>query len=183
MGVRLEHLVIVDIEATCWERGSKPPDQKNEIIEVGVCIFNLRDWKPEKKAQIIVKPTESKVSEYCTALTGWTQADLDSEGISLVAACNLLTNEYNTKQRAWASWGDYDRLQFERECSRKAINYPYSVKHMNLKTLYAIHRGWVKETGMADALHIQGLKLEGRHHKGVDDAWNIGRILESQGRF
>lgn len=183
MGVRLEDLIIVDIEATCWEHGQKPPDEKNEIIEIGICIFNFPKWEPVSKHQIIVKPVESRVSKYCTRLTGWTQAELDSEGISLSDACNLLTSVYNTKQRPWASWGDYDRLQFKRECDRKAVNYPFSVKHMNLKTLYAIHRGWVKETGMADALHLEKLPLEGRHHKGIDDAWNIGRILKSQGRF
>lgn len=183
MAVRLEHLLIIDIEATCWEKGKKPRDEKNEIIEIGLCIFNLHDWVPEEKHQIVVKPTESRVSEYCTTLTGWTQRELDSEGIRLVDACNLLQNVYNSRQRVWSSWGDYDRLQFELECNRKAVKYPFSVKHMNLKTLYAIHRSWVKETGMANALQIQGLKLEGRHHKGVDDAWNIGRILQSQGRF
>ena len=183
MSVRLEQIVIVDIEATCWAGGQKPADQKNEIIEIGVCLFDCKDWKAKSKHQIIVKPSESKVSEYCTGLTGWTQAELDSEGISLYDACNLLTSVYNTKQRLWASWGDYDRLQFKRECDRKALKYPFSVKHVNLKTLYAIHRGWAKETGMADALHLEGLPLEGRHHKGVDDAWNIGRILQSQGRF
>jgi inhibitor of KinA sporulation pathway (predicted exonuclease) len=183
MGIRLEELIIVDIEATCWERGKKPPEQRNEIIEVGICLFNLKAWGPKSKHQIIVKPVESKVSEYCTKLTGWTQEELDSEGIPLVDACNILTSVYNSKQRLWASWGDYDRLQFWRECDRKAIPYPFGVKHMNLKTLYAIHRGWVKECGMADALNLEGLTLEGRHHKGIDDAWNIGRILESQGRF
>jgi inhibitor of KinA sporulation pathway (predicted exonuclease) len=40
-----------------------------------------------------------------------------------------------------------------------------------------------KEVGMMTALQFAGLQLEGEHHKGVDDAWNIGRLLEWQGRY
>jgi inhibitor of KinA sporulation pathway (predicted exonuclease) len=31
---------------------------------------------------------------------------------------------------------------------------------------------------MADMLKLAGLRLEGRHHCGLDDSRNIGRILE-----
>ncbi|NYD46543.1 inhibitor of KinA sporulation pathway (predicted exonuclease) [Actinomadura luteofluorescens] len=38
---------------------------------------------------------------------------------------------------------------------------------------------------MSGALHHAGLPLEGRHHSGADDAWNIAalvlRILSSEG--
>ncbi|NEB75550.1 hypothetical protein G3I40_09975 [Streptomyces sp. SID14478] len=31
--------------------------------------------------------------------------------------------------------------------------------------------------GMAQALEIAGLPLEGRHHRGEDDAWNIAALV------
>ena len=36
-------------------------------------------------------------------------------------------------------------------------------------------QNWEKEVGMA--LDKLGLPLEGTHHRGVDDAWNIAKIL------
>jgi inhibitor of KinA sporulation pathway (predicted exonuclease) len=30
---------------------------------------------------------------------------------------------------------------------------------------------------MAQALRLAGLPLEGRHHSGADDAWNIGALV------
>ncbi|GAA2642620.1 hypothetical protein [Nonomuraea recticatena] len=30
--------------------------------------------------------------------------------------------------------------------------------------------------GMAQALQVAGLPLEGRHHRGEDDAWNIAAL-------
>ena len=182
MGIKLTELIIVDIEATCWERGSKPREEPNEIIEIGLCIFNLKEWKAEKKDQIIVTPTQSTVSKYCTNLTGWTKKQLVDSGVLLGDACSKLTSVYNTRSRTWASWGNYDRLQFERECRWKAIPYPFSADHINLKTIFAIHQGITNSVGMSKALPMLGLKLEGRHHNGADDAWNIGRILESMGR-
>jgi len=181
---RLDRLIIVDVEATCWEKNQKPPGEVSEIIEIGICIFDLKLWQLlGKPNRIVVRPTESKVSKYCTSLTGWTQKELDRQGIPFVDACSLLTSSYNTKNLPWASWGDYDRGQFERECKRKDIKYPFNVNHLNLKTLFAIHANISKAVGMKEALQMVGLNLEGKHHSGRDDAWNIGRILEKQGRF
>ncbi|GCB43383.1 exonuclease [Streptomyces sp. NL15-2K] len=37
--------------------------------------------------------------------------------------------------------------------------------------------GLRKRPGMAQALRIAGLPLEGRHHRGEDDAWNIAALV------
>jgi inhibitor of KinA sporulation pathway (predicted exonuclease) len=36
---------------------------------------------------------------------------------------------------------------------------------------------WESEVGMTTALEKLGLPLEGTLHRGVDDAWNIAKIL------
>ena len=38
-------------------------------------------------------------------------------------------------------------------------------------------RGLRRRPGMAQALDIAGMRLEGRHHSGVDDAWNIAALV------
>ena len=181
--LKLDSLIIIDLEATCWPENLKPPEQHSEIIEIGICTFDLMLWSIAVSDTIVVIPTQSEVSKYCTDLTGWTQKALEESGVLLKDACKTLTGVYNTKQHVWASWGDYDRIQFERECSRKDLSYPFGKKHINLKTLFAIHYELKREVGMMDALKLCKLGLEGCLHSGRDDAWNLGRILEAQGRF
>lgn len=50
-------------------------------------------------------------------------------------------------------------------------------RHINIKSLLAIIYALPDEIGMAQALDLLELPLEGIHHRGGDDAWNIARIL------
>ena len=49
--------------------------------------------------------------------------------------------------------------------------------HINVKNLLALSRRLPREVGMAEALEMLGKPLEGTHHRGCDDAWNIAGIL------
>ena len=174
---RPDKLVIVDVEATCWQ-GKVPPDQQNEIIEIGVCLFDLNTHEPSDKRSLLVKPVRSTVSPFCTELTTLTQAQVD-QGLSFAEACAVLKNDYRADQRAWASWGDYDRQMFERQCASFGVPYPFSRAHINIKQLFAEVHQLRRQVGMARALDMTGLALEGVHHRGGDDAWNIARLLQT----
>ena len=95
----------------------------------------------------------------------------------LVGACQLLAHKYQAPARLWVSYGDYDRKQFERNCREYGIAYPFGPTHLNVKTLAAVVYGWSGEVGMSEALKRMGLALEGTHHRGDADAWNIAAIL------
>ena len=41
MSIRKDKLLVVDLEATCWEGYNAPAGQKNEILEIGVCLLDL----------------------------------------------------------------------------------------------------------------------------------------------
>ncbi len=43
--------------------------------------------------------------------------------------------------------------------------------------MFSRSQGLKKKQGMAEALKLCGLKLEGAHHRGIDDARNIARML------
>lgn len=175
MAKQLDKIVVVDVEATCWE-GNPPAGETNEIIEIGVCLLDVKTLEKEKKTSIIVRPTRSKVSEFCTKLTTLTQADVDV-GTSFNQACLRLAREFGTPSRTWASYGDYDRSAFERQCRETSIKYPFGKTHINIKNLFAIHAYLNREVGMAEALEIIKFPLKGTHHRGVDDAENIATIL------
>ncbi len=168
-------ILVVDIEATCWA-ASPPPDQEAEIIEIGLCVLDVASGERREKASLLVRPERSQVSAFCTQLTTLTQAAVD-DGFSFREACALLKNRYTVKDRIWASYGEYDRQQFERQCGARGIPYPFGARHLNVKTLFALVHALPAEVGMADALARQGLPLEGTHHRGADDAWNIARLL------
>ncbi len=172
----LDKIVVIDVEATCWER-KPPPGEKSEIIEIGVCVLDLITGKRESRESILVKPEQSTISEYCTQLTTLTKDLIDSKGVSFSKACRYLRQKYKTRERPWASYGDYDRRQFERQCRDRGVPYPFGPKHLNVKLLFALLRGLRTEVGMAESLKMMNIPLEGTHHRGVDDAWNIAGIL------
>lgn len=176
-------LVIVDVEATCWDRKRVPQGQRSEIIEIGVCLLTVTQRQVRDKRGIFVTPIASRVSTFCTDLTGITQAMLDDEGINFAGACAQLEADYATQERLWCSWGNYDRRMFTEQCAWRGVKYPFTAHYCNLKTVYQSFYG--KRVGMARALTKLDLELVGTHHRGADDAWNIARIaahmLEAHG--
>ncbi len=180
--VQQDKLVVVDIEATCW-KNNPPLGEQNEIIEIGVCLLNLQTLERSDKRSILVKPSRSKVSKFCTELTSLTQEQVDT-GITYAEACEILQNEFDAPNRLWGSWGDYDRKMFVQQCDSFFVPYPFSDKHVNLKALFTEKLALKKQVGMAGAIKMTGLPLEGTHHRGDDDAWNIARltayVLEKQ---
>ena len=172
----LDKIVVVDVESTCWDRDDKSAVD-NEIIEIGVCTLDPVTFERAGKYSYLVLPENGKVSAFCTKLTGHTQEELECHGGPLRYKIDGLRSTYALKNRMWASYGDYDRNQFRRECEAKSIKYPFGSTHLNVKNLFAIAMGLPKEVGMAAALEMLEMPLEGQHHNGADDAWNIAGIL------
>ena len=166
MGRKLDKIIVVDVESTCW-KGKPSEGQINEIIEVGLGIINKQSY--------IVKPKLSIISNFCTELTSITQEMVDN-GEDFDQVCEKIRYEYGTDSRIWASFGEYDKNQFRKCCSRFNVKYPFSDMHWNIKSIASIFYGW-PEMGMDNLLNKLGLKLEGRHHRGVDDAYNVAKIL------
>jgi inhibitor of KinA sporulation pathway (predicted exonuclease) len=172
---KLDQILVIDVEATCWP--SAPPEgQESEIIEIGICPLDVMTGERLDKRSILVKPENSKVSEFCSQLTSLTQKQVD-KGLSFRKACALLEREYGSKKRVWASYGDYDRSLFVRQCEARDVDYPFGASHINVKSLFGIMHCLPYEIGMARALAMLGMELEGRHHRGEDDAWNIALLL------
>lgn len=180
----LDKLIVIDVEATCWEDGNhnRSDGQVSEIIEIGIALVDIKKSLSSKddaiveNKSIVVKPCMSSVSEFCTKLTTLTQADVD-RGVSLAEACAMLRQNYGLELRTWGSWGNYDKSQFERECKSKGIKYPFGYTHINLKNLFSILNGYDKEFGVGQALEQCGYKFKGTQHRGVDDAYNIARLF------
>lgn len=176
MANKLDKILVIDVEATCWD-GDPPAGQTSEIIEIGLCVLDVITGERATPQAIMVKPQRSTLSEYCIQLTTITPEML-ADGISFSEACELLRGEYRAHQRTWASYGDYDRLQFLKQCEEWGIPYPFGRTHINVKNLLAVQLGLKKEVGLQRGTSLLGLTFEGSIHRGVDDAWNIAAVLE-----
>ena len=177
--LHLNKIAVVDIEATCWdsEHGEKIPEgQESEIIEIGIAILNMANGEVDRLESYIVKPIKSKVSKFCTDLTTLTQEQVD-QGITFERAIKNMINDVRTKKMVWASFGEYDKKMFVKQCKEREVEYPFSPHHLNVKTLFALKKQLVKMIGTGGALRELGLQFEGTQHRGVDDAKNIAKIL------
>jgi len=169
--------LVVDIEACCW-MGNPPIGQHKEIIEIGVACVDYFTKEMIQSRSIIVKPALSEISEFCTKLTTLTPEFVEKNGVSFKKACKILIDEFQADKRMWFSWGDYDRVAFEKECALKKVKYPFGKTHFNLGEWYAFKYGLKQSTSVSNALKKMGVEFEGTCHRGVDDAINTARILK-----
>lgn len=186
MGADLRRLILVDIEATCWETREEQGDRPNEIIEIGVCELDLRTGRIKDPDSYVVKPRFTEVSPFCTQLTGWTKEQV-SEGGDIGETLKAIGQDYALdRETLWASYGEFDRIKLASN-GRASVHGLYGIHpndnpftrlrgHLNIKTIFAIRAGLKKEVGMDKALNIAKLPLMGRHHNGADDAYNIARL-------
>lgn len=172
-----DKIIIIDLEATCWE-GPVPQGQENEIIEMGLAVLDIASGAITQNKGILITPQRSKVSPFCTELTTITQELLDRSGIGFEEAINQLVDEYNPDLHTWASYGQYDLNMLRKQCKSFGVPYPMGEEHINVKLKFAELFGLQKPTGMNGALHLLNIPLEGTHHRGVDDAKNIAKILD-----
>lgn len=171
-----DKILIVDLEATCWQ-GSIPEGQVNEIIEIGICLLDTVTGALSGNKGILVRPERSTISPFCKQLTTLTAELLDREGVPFAEACRQLQETYNARQYTWASYGAYDLKMMSSQCDSRGVAFPFSEDHINVKKLFTEKKGLRKPTGMNGALYLLDIPLEGTHHRGVDDARNIGKIL------
>jgi ERI1 exoribonuclease 3 len=75
--------------------------------------------------------------------------------------------------------GDWDlRTCLRSEAKKKKIDLPkYLRSYINLKDVFRSFFNYQGAFGMVQMLNHLGLNLEGKHHSGIDDCRNIGRIV------
>ncbi len=168
--------LVIDLEATCDDQGSVPKDEM-EIIEVGAVLVEAEGLDPVGEFQTFIKPVRHpQLTPFCTRLTTITQADVDGAP-GFRDAMLALRRFVGDREVTFGSWGDYDRKQFDQDAQHHRVALPFLARHKNLKKAFAHHLGEKKLLGMAQALERVGLPLVGTHHRGIDDARNIARLL------
>lgn len=173
--------IVFDLEATCWKNNDE--GRLNEIIEIGAVKLDDNLEIIDEFSSYVKPIVNSQLSLFCRELTTIRQEDVDGapvfdEAISEFWNWIFLTGE----NVVLLSWGHYDRKQILREAAEK--NYSGKIVqfledgHRSLKHEFAKTRH-IKPCGMAKALQLLDLPLEGVHHRGIDDAKNIARIFRA----
>jgi 3'-5' exoribonuclease 1 len=173
------HYIICDLEATCWADVRRP--ERMEIIEIGAVKLAAAGGPVLGEFSTFVRPTlEPTLSDYCRELTSITQADVDNADPFPVVLERFLAWMGEPPLR-FCSWGQYDLNQLRLDCDRHKLTFPaHFADHLNVKNAWAAWKG-VKPRGLARSLRLMGMELEGRHHRGMDDARNIARICIAMG--
>lgn len=180
-----KYLAVIDFEATC-SKDNKINKSNQEIIEMGCVILDYEKLEVIKELQYFIKPIlEPILTKFCKELTSIKQEDVDNakyyhEVIKkmVVDILKLKILKYNQDGVLFCSWGDFDRKLLKRNCRFESVQYPFSNYHLNIK--YAFSKTLNKKNkqcGMKKAMNIAGLPLDGSHHRALDDAKNITKIL------
>lgn len=172
-----DYYLVIDLEATCSEDDSVPRNEM-EIIEIGAVIAESLTYDIIDEFQTFVRPVRHpRLTHFCKDLTTIRQIEVDTAPAFPQAMQELRRWMRAYPHALFCSWGNYDRVQFERDCYFHRVDYPFGKSHLNLKHEYAIAQGLRKPVGMTVALRQVGLPLRGIHHRGIDDARNIARLL------
>ena len=129
-----------------------------------------------KPRGLIVKPTESLVSPFCTSLTSITP-EMVNQGMPLRDAINILINEYGVSRKIMAAYGNYDQHMLKKECERKQIATSFGPTYLNISALATLKLKANKRLGLGRTCERFGLTFEGQAHRGVDDAVMAARVL------
>jgi inhibitor of KinA sporulation pathway (predicted exonuclease) len=177
------YLCVLDFESTCFADSVSPTQ---EIIEFPSVLYKLT---PENEVIWIsefskyVKPIlEPILSDFCIKLTGITQEQVqNADPIEIVYKNHydwLMGQTSNSKNIYIITCGQWDlKTMLPKEIKNKKLKY-YDVykRYINIKAEFEYFYK-IKAGGMPTMLKYLGLKLDGRHHSGIDDTRNIAKIL------
>lgn len=172
-----EYYLVVDLEATCCDRGTIEKYHM-EIIEMGAVMVRANDFKVIDEYQSFVRPhRHPKLTQFCTELTSIRQSDVDAAHSFVEFVSEFKRWLYRYSNFVFCSWGDYDFHQLQQDCNFHRIPNPISAPHLNVKKRFSETQCIAKKLGLAQAVALAGLQFLGTHHRGIDDARNIACLL------
>lgn len=175
-----KYFVIVDLEATCSNDNAFPREER-EIIEIGAVMIKRKTLQVVDEFTVFIKPVKNQVlTDFCTELTSITQEDVDN-GLGFSDGLELFVDwvyPFNVKGDVlFCSWGAFDKNQLRRDCEVHGAPYPFGERHLNLKTKFSHTQGRKKQYGLAKAMRIAQIEMDGTQHRGIDDARNMAKLM------
>jgi ERI1 exoribonuclease 3 len=201
-----DYFLILDFESTCFDSPNRDNQKKPyEIIEMPTVILKHNkdnrslDYVAEFQ-QYCMPCINSKLSDFCTQLTGITQETVNSAEIFptvmqkhykwlLEKLGDDVHNTYFVTCGRWdfetalkkelERWKNNKEFQKNNPDLYKFISSPPKIywSFINIKDLFmSVYKQ--KAGGMVTMLNYLKLTLDGRHHSGLDDSKNTAKILQ-----
>jgi inhibitor of KinA sporulation pathway (predicted exonuclease) len=185
----VQYICVLDFEANCNDKGNR---NMNEIIEFPSVLYkwnlNNNEFIQISEYQDYVTPVfTKKITKYCTDLTGITQQQVDN-GIGFRES---FQNHYNWLKKhispthldyctMFVTCGNWDlNTMLPKDCKRHGIYYYPDIykQFINIKISYQNTLNTPKQYGLANMMKFTDLKMDGRHHSGIDDCRNTGKLF------
>jgi inhibitor of KinA sporulation pathway (predicted exonuclease) len=172
-----DYYLVLDLEATCCDRNTIPRSEM-EIIEIGAVMVDARNLAIVDEFQMFVQPIRHPIlTEFCKSLTSITQTQVEYAPTYPQAIDSLKAWLSPYSNTIFGSWSNFDRIQFEQDSAFHHIPYPIPFSHTDLRQKFSDSQGLRGVYGRPEALKLVGLSMEGRNHRGIDDARNIAKLL------
>ena len=173
-----QHILIVDLEATCC-RDHSITRHEREVIEIGAVIFDANRAEVVADFQRQVRPVRhARLTEFCTQLTGIGQSQVDSAATFPVVFAEFSTCIQQFPEIVFMHWGSYDRKALMADCQFHNIAYTLPETSIDFKKLFYNKMNLGKRAGLNDTLQKVGLSFEGKPHSALSDAKNMARLVE-----
>lgn len=173
-------IVVVDFEATCFDKTQNINRNEMEIIEFGMALIDL-ECNIISTFESFVQPViHPQLSKFCKELTGIEQFWVDSAYTFPKVYEKALAWLNESDAIGWVSWGDFDKNILKRNANQRGINidHPILLDHTNVKEVFAKTMGYSKSKGIGASLSANGMEFEGNAHRALDDVKNIVRLLK-----
>lgn len=179
-----KYVGILDFEASCDDL-IKFYD--NEVIEFPTVLLKLNDtgtYDIVSEFQKYCKPLiKSKITKFCTDLTGITQEQVDN-GTDFPEAleehCKWITSHVNHDEKiVFMTVGNWDLgTMMPQECKKWNL-VPPTIYHsfVNINVVFSDFYK-IRSGGMKRMLEYLGIELTGKHHSGIDDCRNTAKIWQ-----
>ena len=173
----LERVVVLDIEHTCTNNNSIPREER-ETIEIGAVLIDTKQCHVIDEFQSLIRPIRHRViSDFCTKLTGIKQSELDKSEPFQKIFKDFLNWLPSDDELLLVTWGSYDLVQINIDCSFHQLT-PFSPSNtLNLKQVYRKACKLKKAVGLKKAMEISFGAYTGSHHRALDDARNTAKLL------
>ncbi|UUT14763.1 exonuclease domain-containing protein [Pseudomonas zeae] len=150
-----------------------------ETIEIILVVIDLETLEIVDEFQRFVRPQINPILiDFCKALTSIEQSDVDGASTYAEVGQELGAFIARYPNAAWASWGNYDARQLERDAGFAACPSLFSgLQHFNVRKW---HKGLYDDQprSLKETLESLGLVWEGTYHRGIDDARNVTSIIK-----
>jgi len=168
--------LVIDLEGTCCDDGSIPPDER-ETIEIGAVLVHSPSLVEVSNFGAIIRPVRHPIlTEFCSSLTGITQVMVESDTSYIFPQAFAIFHAWfsHFPDHMFCSWGRYDKEQFGRDFAYHSMQSPFK-EHLDLSGLFKRKIG--RKRGHRGAMKFFGLQPDGDHHRGLSDARNIAKML------